>query len=234
MSLPGLPPPRRHELPIPPGGAAAARRAGRRRRGAVVSAAGAAAVVAALSVQLVGGPTPNDVLQVARGGERSPAAPDLQYGRVTDAAGAPLAGIAVLRSDLTAVLTRSAADGSWSAPCGTVLLFAAYAPSTRGGPVRERSPGAGNVAWRRLREHCGQRATVVLPVGGVLTGRATPGADVRVQRVRGSSREVPAVGPVFVTRVRPDGTWRIEGLDTGRYLLPGGRTVDVREGGTFS
>lgn len=234
MTLPGLPPAQRRELPTPPGGAAAARRAGRRRQGAVATTAVAVSLVAAATSMLLSGSTPSDVLQAARGGDSSPAAPSVQLGRVVDAAGQPLPDIAVLRADLTAVLTRSRADGTWSAPCGTELVFAAYAPTTRGGPVRERSPGAGNVAWRRLREHCGQSATVVLPVGGVLLGRGTPGADVRVQRVRGSSREVPELGPVFVTRVRPDGTWRVEGLDTGRYLLPGGRTVDVREGGTFS
>ncbi|MDP9436698.1 MAG: hypothetical protein M3P93_16540 [Actinomycetota bacterium] len=109
----------------------------------------------------------------------------------------------------------------------------AYAPSVRGGRVRERSPGAGNHAWRRVLEHCGMSRLVVLAPGGVVTGRGTPGADVRLQRVQGPGPDVLEAGPVFVTRVRPDGTWRVEGLDTGRYALPGG-LVDVREGRTVS
>lgn len=231
MTLPGLPPPRRHELPVPAAGAAAARREGRRRRGVALAAAGVTGAVAVSASLLLGPGLRRDVLQVAGGGHHTPA-PVRQLGQVVDASGRPLASIAVLRADLRAVLTRSGADGSWRAPCGTDLLLASYAPTTRGGPVRERSPGAGNHAWRRVREHCGESVRVVMPVGAVLTGRGRPSTDVLVQRVRGSSTEVAAVGPVFVTRVGADGTWRIEGLDTGRYRLANGRVVDLREGST--
>jgi hypothetical protein len=233
MTLPGLPPPPRRQLPTPPGGAAAARTEGRRRRATALTAATAVAVVLLVATWVAGGRA-HDILQVAvGGGNGASAAAPAQRGLVVDEAGQPVASIAVLRADLSRVLTRTRSDGTWSAPCGSDLLLAPYAPATRGGLVRERSPGAGNHAWRRVREHCGDSVRVVMPAGAVVTGRGTPGQDVRVQRLRGTSTEVPAVGPVFVTRVLPDGSWRIEGLDTGRYLLPSGRMVDVREGRTF-
>ena len=236
MTLPGLPPPRRQTLPVPPGGAAAARAAGRRRAGrglVTLAVVGAVAVAAPLLARSGAG---GDTLQQLAGGgsEQSPPPPAQQTGVAVDEAGRPLASIAVLRSDLTAVLTRTGPDGTWTAPCGTGLLLAAYAPTTRAGVVRERSPGAGNHAWRRLPEHCGESVRTVLPVGAALTGHGRPGQDIRVQRVRGGTEQVDPLGPVFVTRVQPDGSWRVEGLDTGRYLLAGGRTVDVREGQTYA
>ncbi|HVE73567.1 MAG TPA: hypothetical protein VNA30_00530 [Mycobacteriales bacterium] len=232
MTLPGLPPPRHVVLPVPPSGAAAARRAGSRRR---ATAAGAVLGVLAIGVG-VNGLTdrgkPNERVQIASAPPRPSdlGRPGRLSGRAIDETGRPLARVAVLRENLTAVLTRTAADGTWSVPCGSNLILAAYAPTTRGGAVRERSPGVGNHAWRRVAIDCGAFVRVVLPTGAVVLGRGTPGADVRLERARGRSTDVLPVGPVFVTRVRPDGTWRMEGLDTGRYRLSDGRVVDAREG----
>jgi hypothetical protein len=193
-------------------------------------------VLAGLAFALRTG-TAGGTLQEAAGGAHASArahapapTPGRQVGIVVDAAGEPLVSVAVLRSDLAAVLTRTGADGAWSAPCGTDLLFAAYAPTTRDGVVRERSPGAGNYAWRRLPQNCGQQERVVLQPGGVLVGVARPGTDVRAKRIIGVTDLVSELGPVFVARVGADGSWRIDGLDTGRYLLPNGRAVDVKEG----
>jgi hypothetical protein len=184
---------------------------------------------------LLGGGEPLDRLQVALsphhddGGQK-----DVLAGRVVDASGQPVARVAVLRADLAKVLTRTGADGGFSVPCGGDLIVAAYAPTVRGGVVRERSPGAGNYAWRHVRATCGQRLEVVLPPGGVVLGRGRPGTDLRLERVRGGTTDVLPAGPVFVTRVLPDGSWRVEGLDTGRYRLPTGKLVDVREGATVT
>lgn len=232
MTLPpGLPPARRGALPVPPGGAAAARSAGvrRRLRGA---AAGAAVVAVAVGASALNGPSPREGLEVAA---RPPGVgPGVVAGRVTDPQGRPLARVAVLPTDLSLVLTRTGPDGSFRAPCGGDLLLAAYAPSARGAAVRERSPGPVDVAWRRLPTagRCGERLEVVLPPGGAVEGTGAPGSDVLLQRARGTSAEVLPLGPVFATRVPPDGGWRVEGLDTGRYLTADGTAVDVVQGRT--
>jgi hypothetical protein len=235
MTLPGLPPPSRATLPVPSGGATAARREGARRRR---NAAGAGALGLALvlgATALIGGGEPLDRLQVALSPHREHATQaDRLSGRVLDSAGQPVARVAVLRGDLSKVLTRTASDGGFSVPCSGDLVVAAYAPTVRGGAVRERSPGAGNYAWRHVRPTCGQPLDIVLPAGGVVVGRGRAGSDVRLERVKGGTTEVLPAGPVFVTRVLPDGTWRVEGLDTGRYRLPAGTLIDVREGATVT
>ena len=232
MTLPGLPEPRRVVLPVPSGGAAAARRAGRRRRSA---AAGAALLVVGLgagATAVVHGHGGHESLEVAEAPTpvSSPARPPYA-GIVTDRAGHPLAGIAVLSADLTAVLTRTDRSGGYYVRCDTALLLAAYAPTLHDGPVRERSPGAGNYGWRHIVQPCGRVLSVVLAPGGVVTGHGRPGADVRLERLVGATGVLPgAAGPVFVTRVRPDGTWRMEGLDTGAYRLAGKQIVHVHQG----
>jgi hypothetical protein len=57
---------------------------------------------------------------------------------------------------------------------------------------------------------------------------------VRLERLQGATGELlpGAASPVFVTRVRPDGTWRMEGLDTGAYRVDGKRFVHVHQGST--
>ncbi len=234
MTLPGLPPPQRVRLPVPAGGAAAARAAGRRRLAAGASVLAVVGVVGLGTVVLGPGRDAGESLQVARP-DPSAAVPDRVSGRVTDRAGRPLVRVAVLPTDLSRVLTRTDADGRYAVPCGSDLLLAAYAPARDDAPVAERSPGVADVAWRQVPAagRCGQRVDVVLAPGGAVEGRAEPGVDVLLRRAVGGSGRVLPRGPVFATRVRDDGTWRVEGLDTGRYLLDG-RAVDVREGATTS
>jgi hypothetical protein len=230
-------------VPGPPGGAAAARAAGRRRRraaGAAVAAAAAVVTVAVVVLTSVG-PGPPDSLQVAGHPPGSPGGiAGSVSGAVTDTDGAPLARIAVLPGDLSRVLTRTDARGRYSVACGTDLVFAAYAPSTPTGRTFERSPGAGNHAWRRVAavEVCGRLLDVRMPAGGVIVGRTTDpakrGAVVRALRVSAGGTQPAPGGPDFAGLVQPDGTLRIEGLDRGRYLIEGsaGLVVDVTEGKT--
>lgn len=244
MSLPGLPPARRAVLPVPPGGAAAARAAGRRRRASVLGGAAVALALAAGTTVLLPDRGPAQTLDPAAPGhpERGPGrssdastgVPGRLSGVVSDRDGRALARIAVLPTDLGNVLTRTDAQGRYSVPCGTDLLLAAYAPAPAGVPVRERSPGAADVAWRQVGTsgRCGERIDVVLPPGGAVEGRGAPGSEVLLSRALGSSDRVLRRGPVFAARVRRDGRWRVAGLDTGRYLLPDGRPVDVKEGRT--
>jgi hypothetical protein len=120
------------------------------------------------------------------------------------------------------------------------LVFAAYAPSTPSGRIFERSPGAGNHAWRRIAAHdaCGRLVDVRMPTGGVIVGVTTDpakrGTVVRAMRVSAGGMEAAPAGPDFAGLVQPDGTVRIEGLDKGRYLIEGfpGLVVDVTEGKT--
>jgi hypothetical protein len=158
-----------------------------------------------------------------------------------DENGRPLTRIAVLPSDLSRVLTRTDAQGQYDVACGVDLVFAAYAPSTPTSRTFERSPGAGNHAWRRIPAHdaCGRIVDVRMPAGGVITGHtsdpAKRGTLVRAMRVSGGGTEPAAGGPDFAGLVQPDGSLRIEGLDTGRYLIEGrpGFVVDVTEGKTI-
>ncbi|MCW2778676.1 MAG: hypothetical protein JWN17_2401 [Frankiales bacterium] len=229
----GLPEPRRVVLPVPPGGLEAARREGARRRRAVLAPA-AAAVVAVLAVSalaLPGRTPPVDRLYAALD-PRDGGVPGRVTGRVSDPSGRPLGRIAVLPNDLSRVLTRTDADGRFLVPCVGELVLAPYAPSAVGAPVTERAPGAGDHAWRRVRGRCGGRTDVVLAAGAVVTGRGTPGTDVHLARVRNGTAEVAPGGPVFTSRVLPDGTWRVDGLDTGRYRLDDGRLVDAKQGRT--
>lgn len=230
MSLPGLPPPQRAELPMPPGGAAAARRRGRQRQTRALGSAMLVIGTVAAALALIGGDRPTDRLQGQLATPGEGVAADEMGGSVVDSRGQPVAGIAVLDDGLTQVLTRTAPDGTWTVPCIGPVVLAPYAPTTKNGPVRERSPGAGNYGWRRVPERCGERVELVLREGAVLRGEGRPGEDVRVERVQGQTRNVLPQGPVFVTRVREDATWAIEGLDTGRYRLPSGTVVDLREG----
>jgi hypothetical protein len=241
--LPGLPPPQRRVVPVPPGGAAAARAAGRhRRRVAATAAAGALAVVTvAVAVVASLGPGPPDSLQVAGNPPGSPGGiPGRVSGHVTDEAGAPLARIAVLPGDLSRVLTRTDSQGGYDVPCGTDLVFAAYAPSTPTGRTFEHSPGAGNHAWRRVAAHnaCGRVVDVGMPAGGVIVGHSDDptrrGTVVRAMRVSAGGTTPAPAGPDFAGVVQADGTVRIEGLDKGRYVIEGspGLVVDVTEGRT--
>jgi hypothetical protein len=232
--------PQRRVLPVPPGGAAAARAAGRRRRHQAAGAiSAAAAVVAVVVLVLTGvGPGPRDSLRQA---DRPPGSPGGVPGRVTgqvqDETGAPLVRIAVLPSDLSRVLTRTDAAGRYDVPCGVDLVFAAYAPSTPVGRTFERSPGAGNHAWRRVatQDACGRVVDVRMPTGGVIVGHAgDPGTVVRAMRVAAGGTVPAPAGPDFAGLVQGDGTVRIEGLDRGRYVIEGspGLVVDVTEGAT--
>jgi hypothetical protein len=241
--LPGLPPPRRRVIPVPPGGATAARAAGRRRRHAAAGAGAAALAVVTVAVVVVTslGPGPPDSLQVAGNPPGSPGGiPDRVSGQVVDENGQPLTRIAVLPSDLSRVLTRTDINGGYDVPCGTDLVFAAYAPSTPSGRTFERSPGAGNHAWRRIAAHdaCGRLVDIRLPAGGVIIGHTTDpakrGTIVRAMRVSAGGTAPAPDGPDFAGLVQPDGTVRIEGLDKGRYLIEGspGLVVDVTEGKT--
>lgn len=233
MSLPGLPPPRRTVLPVPPDGAERARAAGRRRRGSALAATTVVGAVALGAAALLPAERPRESLQVAAP-DPGGGPPGRVSGTVTGPDGRPLARVAVLPVDLSRVLTRTDEQGRYAVPCGTDLLLAGYAPSALDEPVRERSPGAVDAAWRqvRARDRCGERVDVVLPPGGAVEGRGRPGEDLLLRRAVGATSQVLARGPVFATRVRPDGSWRVEGLDTGRYLLPDGTPVDVRQGAT--
>jgi hypothetical protein len=188
------------------------------------------------------GPGPPDSLQVAGNPPGSPGGiPDRVSGQVVDENGRPLTRIAVLPSDLSRVLTRTDAQGQYDVACGVDLVFAAYAPSTPTSRTFERSPGAGNHAWRRIPAHdaCGRIVDVRMPAGGVITGHtsdpAKRGTLVRAMRVSGGGTEPAAGGPDFAGLVQPDGSLRIEGLDTGRYLIEGrpGFVIDVTEGKTI-
>jgi hypothetical protein len=236
MTLPGLPPPRRVELPAPAGGAAAARRAARRRQAAALGAALAvsASALAAVTLRGPGGDQPVDRLDGRATTAPDEVREDVMAGRVVDEQGQPVPGLAVLPADLSEVLTRTDEDGRWSVPCAGAVVLSAYAPTTRDGDVRERSPGAGNYAWRRMPERCGELLETVAPEGAVAQGLGTPGQDVRLARVQGDTTAVLPVGPVFVTRVSADGSWRIEGLDTGRYRVDERSIVDLREGQTVT
>jgi hypothetical protein len=242
--LPGLPPPRRRVVPVPPGGLAAARASGRRRRQAAAGGAAAAAAVVTIAVVVLTtlGPGPPDSLQVAGNPPGSPGGiPDRVSGQVVDEHGRPLTRIAVLPSDLSRVLTRTDAQGLYAVPCGTDLVFAGYAPSTPAGRTFERSPGAGNHAWRRIAAHnaCGRIVDVGMPPGGVIVAHTTDpakrGTLLRAMRVSAGGTQPAAAGPDFAALVQADGTVRIEGLDTGRYLIEGnpGLVVDVTEGKTI-
>jgi hypothetical protein len=230
--LPGLPQPQRVVLPVPPDGADRARAAGRLRRVRTASLA----VVVLLGVAgagLLQRPAEERTDQLGPA-DQVPA--DRLAGEVVDQEGNPLPRIAVLPADLSEVLTRADSMGRFEVPCTAELLLAPYAPSTRDGRTRERSPGAADVAWRRVDTvgSCGERVRIVLGPGGAVEGRVTadrPARDVRLLRVQGAGPEVLPEGPAFATRVRADGSWRIEGLDTGRYLVEGtDRLVDVRAG----
>jgi hypothetical protein len=240
--LPGLPTPRRRVVPVPPGGAAAARQAGRRRRHAAAGAGAAALSVVAIAVAALTTLGPGSgSLQVAGKPPGSPGGiPDRVSGQVRDESGLPLTRIAVLPSDLSRVLTRTDAQGRYDVACGTDLVFASYAPSTPAGRTFERSPGAGNHAWRRIaaRTASGRVLDVRMPAGGVIVGHtndpAKRGTAVRAMRVSAGGTQPALGGPDFAALVQPDGTFRIEGLDRGRYLIEGspGLIVDVTEGRT--
>jgi hypothetical protein len=218
--------------------------AGRRRRHAAAAAAAAGLAVVSVAVVVLTSlrPAPSDSLRVA---DRPPGSPGGVPGRVTgqvrDENGLPLTRIAVLPSDLSRVLTRTDADGGYDVPCGVDLVFAAYAPSTPAGRTFERSPGAGNHAWRRIAAHdaCGRLVDVRMPTGGVIVGHTTDpaklGTVVRAMRVSAGGTDPAPAGPDFAGLVQPDGTLRIEGLDKGRYLIEGsaGLVVDVTEGTTI-
>jgi hypothetical protein len=188
------------------------------------------------------GPGPTDSLRVA---DRPPGSPGGLSGRVVgqvlDETGAPLTRIAVLPSDLSRVLTRTDTSGRYDVACGTDLVFAAYAPSTPASRTLERSPGAGNHAWRRVATHnaCGRIVDIRMAAGGVITGHTNDpskrGTLVRAMRVSGGSVQPAPGGPDFAGIVQADGTLRIVGLDTGRYLIDGrpGFVVDVTEGKTI-
>jgi hypothetical protein len=188
------------------------------------------------------GPGPPETLNVAGQPPGSPGGiPDRVTGQVRDENGAPLSRVAVLPSDLSRVLTRTDTSGRYDVACGTDLVFAAYAPSTPSGRTFERSPGAGNHAWRRIATHdaCGRIVDVRMPTGGVITAHtddpAKRGTLVRAMRVSGGGTDPAAGGPDFAGLVQADGSLRIEGLDTGRYLIEGrpGFVVDVTEGQTI-
>jgi hypothetical protein len=202
--LPGLPPPRHRVVPVPAGGAVAARAAGRRRRrtaGASVAAAAAVVTVAVVVLTSLG-PGPADSLRVADQPPGSPGGiPDRVSGHVTDERGLPLTRIAVLPSDLSVVLTRTDAQGRYDVACGSDLVFAAYAPTTPTSTNLERSPGAGNHAWRRVAAvaACGRVLDIRMSPGGVIVGRTSDptrrGTVVRAMRVSaGGTRPAPA-GP---------------------------------------
>jgi hypothetical protein len=228
---------------VPPGGAAAARAAGRRRRHVAAGAGGAALIVVGVAGAVLAGlgPGPADSLQVAGNPRGAPGGiPGRIIGRALDASGVPLARIAVLPTDLSRVLTRTDASGRYDVGCGVNLVFAAYAPSAPTSRTFERSPGAGNHAWRRVLTHdaCGRIVDVRMPPGGVIVGHVTDpakrGSLVRAMRVSGGGTDPAPGGPDFAGLVQPDGTVRIEGLDKGRYLIEGSRglVIDVREGQT--
>jgi hypothetical protein len=242
--LPGMPPSRRRVVPVPPGGLAAARASGRRRRHAAAGAAAAAAAVVTIAVVVLTtlGPGPPDSLRVAGNPPGSPGGiPGRVSGQVVDENGRPLTRIAVLPNDLSRVLTRTDAQGRYVVACGVDLVFAAYAPSTPTSRTFERSPGAGNHAWRRVASAnaCGRVLDIRMPAGGVITGHtpdlAKRGTLVRAMRVAGGGIEPAVAGPDFAGLVQSDGSLRIEGLDTGRYLIEGrpGFVVDVTEGKTI-
>ncbi|MCU1693444.1 MAG: hypothetical protein JWM64_2535, partial [Frankiales bacterium] len=213
-------------------GASRARTAGRRRAAGAGSVAAVVALVGLGTAVLLPDGGPRESLQLAAP-DPSAAVPDRVSGRVTDTAGRPLARVAVLPTDLSRVLTRTDETGRYVVRCGTDLVLAPYAPSPDAGPVVERSPGVADVAWRQVRAvgRCGERVDVVLVPGGAVEGAGRPGEQVLLRRAVGATDRVLPRGPVFATRVRADGRWRVEGLDTGRYLLDG-RPVDVREGRT--
>ncbi len=245
---PGRSRPRRFAtLPVPVDGLARARRDGlRRRRRAGVAVAAAVVAVAGVGTAvplLLAGGTPSDRL-VAPAAPAAPAPAPVAgriVGVVLDRSGRPLAGIRVLPRELGELLDRTDVDGRFSAPCRNELLLASYVPSRRDDPILERSPGAADVAWRRLptATACGTVVSVVLPPGGVVEGRVAvdlAGQDVRLVRLVDAGPQSRPEGPVFASRVRADGTWRVDGLDTGRYRVqstgvgPADELVDVREG----
>ncbi|MCA1722324.1 MAG: carboxypeptidase-like regulatory domain-containing protein [Actinobacteria bacterium] len=169
-------------------------------------------------------------------------------GTVRDDSGQPLAAVRILSKDLSRVLTRTDARGRFAVPCTPGLVFAPYAFAGRA-PAREpeSSPGIGNLAYRTRDTHaaCGRTVDVTMPAGGVVEGTADaePGAVVALSRVVGGSRN-DADGTArygwFTTTVRPDRTYRITGLATGRYSIetsydgfPDEATfLDVHEGRT--
>lgn len=161
----------------------------------------------------------------------------LVRGVVTDLAGRPLAGIAVLPSDVSTVLARTSEDGAFEVACVASLVVAPYAPSAPGGPVVERSPGSGNVGWRRISSApaCGGVLRLSLLQGGAVEGSAPDLDQVQLTRLPGAAA-VPGPGSlVFTTRVGADGRWRVDGLDTGRYRVEHtGRLVDVGVGRTVT
>jgi hypothetical protein len=228
----------RWALPVPPAAVPRLQHQVRVRRvrrrvaaGAAVAVVGvsAAAVVTAARDGLSTGPAPAPVA-----GSPVPA-PDVVRGVVVDPAGGPLRGIAVLPADSSRVLTRTGADGVFEVPCGPALVLAPYAPAAVGAAVTERSPGAGNVAWRRLATAtaCGTVLPVRLVPGGAVEGSSVPAGveEVRLVRLPGAALAPGPQSLVFVTRVRADGSWRVEGLDTGRYRVEhSGRLVDVTAG----
>jgi hypothetical protein len=155
-----------------------------------------------------------------------------------------------MSGDLQSLLGRTDADGAFSVPCSSGLVFAAYAfgPNVWSGstarPV-EDSPGVGNYAFRdRPTGDCGSRISVVMPAGGVVEGHADadPGRQVWLSRVTQHGEYADGTGRFggFTATVRPDGTYRIEGLATGQYSIdssyegfPDEATfVDVHEGKT--
>lgn len=230
-------------LPVPAGSVPQLQQAVRRRRirgrlavggTAVLVAAGTAVGVSATGDGLT---TRVDPLPVAGAPE---AREGVVRGVVVDGAGRPLERIAVLPSDASRVLTRTGPDGVFEVACTAGLVLAPYAPSAPSAAVVERSPGAGNLAWRRLvvAEDCGGVVRVALLQGGVVEGTvpgSTGPAEVRLLRLPGTATEPGPGSLVFATRVGEDGRWRIEGLDTGRYRLGHtGQLVDVGVGRTVT
>lgn len=177
--------------------------------------------------------------------QTAPGVPGQVTGVVSDEQHRPLANVRLMSLDLLRVLGRTRADGSFSASCrGLVLAPYAFGKEFSPGARRdaEPSPGLGNYAFRTLSAGlCGRRVAVTLPTGGVVEGRADAraGQTVVLSRVvGGNDADGTKRFGAFETTVREDGTYRIEGLATGRYSIessyegfPDEATfVDVHEG----
>ncbi len=190
--------------------------------------------------------------------------PGRVLGVVTATDGRALAGIRVMRGDLTAQLATTDAQGRYDVPCGIPLLLTARqiesGPDASGGISRSPGSGAGNFAWRRVatRTSCGLVVRTRLAAGGVVEGLAYADSDrsgdccdeVTLARMTfakdGTAMYFEPGQPVFTVAVDDAGHYRIDGLDTGRYHIEQsvigfsdeGTDVDVREGetrdGTFS
>ncbi len=167
-------------------------------------------------------------------------APGVLRGVVTGPAGAALVGIAVLPADSRRVAARTGAGGFFEISCQGSVVVASYAPSPVGGEVFERSPGVGNYGWQRVNTAalCGQVVTVRLLTGGAVEGRLDPipvARMVRLTRLPGGATTPGPGSLVFVARLAPDGSFRVEGLDTGRYRVEEtGELLDVGVGRTVT